>query len=713
MRRKLIIDLQIFQSPAWDRGMGKFTLELISAILQDLQGSEWSEVQGIVSSLMGSPDNMENIVEKRLKGLKIIKLNLLPDEIGNDKVLQNNRTVINEYLNSQLRLEKGTKIDYFLPSPLQGYICAPLPFDSQSIQKVVLAHDLIPLTFHGLYLESPITRQEYLSRMHDFLRADVYVTNSKTTANDIVTYLDVDKSRVCSIDGGPVNHSEIPKDLKIKKPFILMPTGNDLRKNNERAANAFNQFNKLHDNKYTLVITSYFEEFQKERLNKLCDNIFFTGNVEGSEMKYLYQNADAMLFPSEYEGLGLPLLEAVQYGKKIACSNIPVFLEISQNAFIFFDPYSIPDIIMALEKVTDKYAIDKREYTAIIDYYSWQSVAQKFKEAVLRDRERTLTSNLPQLSILAPNPSDESIAGNFAQKCFAEMSRVFGCSYFLSPKRNSETRINFLPYITSCKTIEPAMNYEVDSYSESLLLLDSTEGSADVLFSALACNGFIALLNMNLSKPWKAMVSKGLINESRLKLEKELADRFDISQHWYLTSLLIRRQTFIVFDKKTESDIKQLVKKLNLETKIFYVQNPASSLAYDDAKPQKTQSYIYLSRLLNTSNTDFERNLELSKTKFLIVDCANREDILLDALRLQAIPVMTSMAAAQIDLDKNCYISIGKSSFIEELINEIIEISEDKYLKLQYSAKSFIRGHYNYKDFAAKILNLSESNRNR
>jgi glycosyltransferase involved in cell wall biosynthesis len=79
------------------------------------------------------------------------------------------------------------------------------------------------------------------------------------------------------------------------------------------------------------------------------DDIVFTGNVSEGTMKWLFDNCAFLVFPSEYEGLGLPVLEAIDSKKQIACSDISVFRELSATAFLFFDPLD-PESSAAIEK---------------------------------------------------------------------------------------------------------------------------------------------------------------------------------------------------------------------------------------------------------------------------------------------------------------------------------------------------------------------------
>jgi hypothetical protein len=113
-------------------------------------------------------------------------------------------------------------------------------------------------------------------------------------------------------------------------------------------------------------------------MQALCPNVILTGTVSDEELKAYYKHAAVLLFPSLDEGLGLPLLETVDFGGTVACSNIPVFKEITDDAFYFFDPVSVDDIAKTLvDAVIDKKS-DRRaeQYKEIRSKFTWRNSAE-------------------------------------------------------------------------------------------------------------------------------------------------------------------------------------------------------------------------------------------------------------------------------------------------------------------------------------------------
>lgn len=116
-----------------------------------------------------------------------------------------------------------------------------------------------------------------------------------------------------------------------------------------------------------------------ENINKLTPKIIFTGNINDEDLYGYYKGARMLLMPSFYEGFGLPIIEAMQFGIPIACSDIDVFHEIGGNKLFYFDPYSGEDIKL---KIQEALRSEKINYDKTI--YTWELVTQKISEILLK-----------------------------------------------------------------------------------------------------------------------------------------------------------------------------------------------------------------------------------------------------------------------------------------------------------------------------------------
>ena len=101
-------------------------------------------------------------------------------------------------------------------------------------------------------------------------------------------------------------------------------------------------------------------------------------------MQHLYAGADQMIFPSLFEGLGIPALEAMALGTPVVCSRASCLPEICGEAAVFFDPYSVEDMAAKIAMVWGDSALRtelKQRGYANITSFSWAEAAQSFRVA--------------------------------------------------------------------------------------------------------------------------------------------------------------------------------------------------------------------------------------------------------------------------------------------------------------------------------------------
>lgn len=583
MKRKLIIDAQLFHTPAWHRGMGKYSTELIAAVnYLNSQKKCWDSIELILSSRIPMEPGVLSTIKKQTKLSKVVRLDLSRDEITNAvAVMERNRRSIDNYIGSILAKGSTTKIDFLILSPMQGGVCSVFPSD-EKVRKSVIFYDLIPFMFHDMYFKNPVAKMESLTKVGELLRADRYLSISKTVANDLAIYMGVDPSRIKNIDGGAITHARKSKKILVNKPFILMPTGNELRKNNRTGILGFNTFNNRHDNKFTLVVTSTFDPDQVAELSRYSDKVTFTGNITGEELNYLYEQCDALLFPSEYEGLGLPVLEAVEKNKPVACSDISVFREISETAFNFFDPDYGTSIASALEKTLDS-AVDKALYTSILERYSWGGTAEAFVNA-LSYKDDEIASIGRQIAIFAPNPSCDSPSTRMVQRLHSELSRRYTPTYFLDGEPSHDSfRPNMLPFISPTTDIIEDVPIMVDDYKIKIYHIDNGEDSSKILFTALANPGIVILHDLDLRKTWDYLKNGlSLISLSRYNTELSLDEKYSNSQANMLISLINSQKAIIVFSLESKKIILGLAKNIGVDIQVKVACYPISSLVYGE-----------------------------------------------------------------------------------------------------------------------------------
>lgn len=112
-------------------------------------------------------------------------------------------------------------------------------------------------------------------------------------------------------------------------------------------------------------------------------SIEYFENLTDSELSSLYEKCSGLIFPSLDEGFGIPLLEAMAWGKPVCCSNIPVFREIMEKKAYFFDPRSEEEIKAAIIEISSK-KNTPINYKDILAKYDEEKAVQCFKSYLLK-----------------------------------------------------------------------------------------------------------------------------------------------------------------------------------------------------------------------------------------------------------------------------------------------------------------------------------------
>ncbi|MBP0015050.1 MAG: glycosyltransferase family 4 protein [Roseofilum sp. SBFL] len=236
---------------------------------------------------------------------------------------------------------------------LQGSLLfSPLPEAPlfQGCRFVVMVHDLIPLRFPER--RSPLTlySQYYLPQVLN--QATHIICNSQATANDIVDYFSIKADRITPILLGYDRDRFQPLNLPVSNYFLYV--GRHVNyKNLHRVIEAFAKL--PHDREYELWLVGPSDRRYTPSLiaqiNELgvTEQVKFLDYVSSEQLPILMNQAIALIFPSLWEGFGLPVLEAMACGTPVITSNCSSLPEITADAAILVDPYQVPEITAAME----------------------------------------------------------------------------------------------------------------------------------------------------------------------------------------------------------------------------------------------------------------------------------------------------------------------------------------------------------------------------
>ena len=167
-----------------------------------------------------------------------------------------------------------------------------------------------------------------------------------------------------------------------KDDYLLFVGGNSKRKN---LKNLILAFIKLNDQKIKLKIVGNMVNHLKSDNILEHSNIEYLGDVSNDDLINLYINAKMLVFPSFYEGFGLPPLEAISCNCPIIVSDIPVLKEVYGDSALYIDPYSIDDIMNKISKLLNDSKLREKKIRLAVTQsqkYSWKKSAIKIMDLI-------------------------------------------------------------------------------------------------------------------------------------------------------------------------------------------------------------------------------------------------------------------------------------------------------------------------------------------
>lgn len=290
---------------------------------------------------------------------------------------------IREQLELILKISRGTDLlwatNYNIPFFYPGKL-------------IVTVHDVAHLVL-------PEYRRNFLKRNYSNImfkkvakKANAIICISKFTASELKKYVDPRLDRKINVIHNGIDNSwfHIKKlNNPFKEPYLLYVGNVKPHKNLSRLVKAFAMLiNRIHHN---LVIVGKREGFitGDEKVHymskNLKDRIKFTGRVTDEELKQYYIHADALIFPSTYEGFGFPPLEAMACGCPTLVSNVASIPEICGDASLYFKPTDVNNvsdrILQFIRNKSQMEMIIKRGIKQARKF-SWNSAAEKTIEII-------------------------------------------------------------------------------------------------------------------------------------------------------------------------------------------------------------------------------------------------------------------------------------------------------------------------------------------
>lgn len=311
----------------------------------------------------------------------------------------------------------------FLPA---GNRRLPITYTVPSVGTV---HDCSSFHVTGKYDRA---RDLYIQRVLPWMmqRLDHVITVSESTRQDLIGLCGVRPQDITVIPLAADASTFFPRDpeasaLRLQQhfgitgPYLLYTSRIEHPgKNHVRLIAAFQNLKERHHIPHQLVFVGPDKERALEvhraaALSPVSAHIVFTGSVPAADLPHLYSAADALIFPSLYEGFGLPVLEAMACGTVVACSDTSSMPEVAGHCAVLFDPEDPMEIARAILQLLSESQADRsrrvRAGLLHVSRFSWHRTAASTLEVLHRTAGSTATPDGREIAHSAAHPSLGSI----------------------------------------------------------------------------------------------------------------------------------------------------------------------------------------------------------------------------------------------------------------------------------------------------------------
>ncbi|MDD2646844.1 MAG: glycosyltransferase family 1 protein [Patescibacteria group bacterium] len=271
----------------------------------------------------------------------------------------------------------------------------PLAYPGNTI---VTAHDLAIYKFPELYTNRQASSLKNVIPQI-VQKAKKIIAVSQTTKKDLIDLLQVDKDKIKVIYHGLDKRflrntsrqdiDRVKNKLNIKGEYLLFLGTLEKRKNIIRIIEAYERLREKINNGYKLVLAGSpgfgFKEIKKKTSqSKYKNDIIVTGYIMPDDVDPLFEGAKIFIFPTLYEGFGLPVIEAMADRVPVITSNISSLPETSGGNALLVDPYNVSEIYRAILEILTKPGLTqelRREGIKWVAQFDWEATARETLDA--------------------------------------------------------------------------------------------------------------------------------------------------------------------------------------------------------------------------------------------------------------------------------------------------------------------------------------------
>jgi FkbM family methyltransferase len=363
-------------------------------------------------------------------------------------------------------------------------------------------------------------------------RAARVIAVSQATASDVVEKAGIDPNRIVVVSEGPGERFRPLADRsagfraasrllpRLRAEFAFYPGGMDPRKNIARLLDAYSGLPPDTRQRHQLVVSGKLSDWDRKEVDKMLaaygveGHVLFTGHLSDEILLLLYQSAKLTVFPSLYEGFGLPVAESIACGTAVIASGTSSIPELIEDGEALFDPHDSASIRDKLRSALEDDAFHERLRRARLhERHSWagaasgtaavyQSVSRNARPAERTARRIAVVASLP-LEAASGTPTYDLLAA-LAERCSVDVfSAKAGCVMPLGVDRYHPARFDLIERARA-------------GYDAVLSILDGGPGGSDVLAHLRARGGNVLLQTPSLVRLYAGLEAGGFADAVRL-----------------------------------------------------------------------------------------------------------------------------------------------------------------------------------------------------
>ena len=529
---RILVDLQACQTPgSAHRGVGRYSKALFESMLALAKPRQ---VFGLLANEFGEDTMLERLPEQR-----IVRLPTLPAwDTGRD-YCGGERDSIDALLLSAAANAVAPDVVH-VSHVFEGFgERVPVPSAAARLPGQVLSatlYDLIPLRFDHYFRNREFARW-YHNRLKFYHQADLLLSISESSRQDAISLLGLEPQKIVTIHGGISDHFRPVADrdaerLRLRKAYgleasriVLYTGGDEHRKNLDGAIQAYAQLPSSLRSGTQLVIVCAMEEARKQQYRAIAqtaglapNEACFLGFIPEPDLVAFYSVCDVFFFPSLYEGLGLPVLEAMASGAPVLSGDNSSLKELVGRKDALFNAEASTSIAERIVAVlgTAGFADELRLYgQERTKEFTWEKSARRaleaFDEALARKRAvgaQTVVGGWlprPRLAMLTPLPPCRSGIADYNAAFLPYLSAHFDIDLYVDGYSISDERISAGLRVFDARDFGP----NASSYDAILYEFGNSEFHAHMLPLLAEFPGIVGLHDAFLS---------GLIGYLELKL---------------------------------------------------------------------------------------------------------------------------------------------------------------------------------------------------